>query len=284
MRCLPLILSSTVVAAFHFPQMQLPTKVAQTLTTGAVTLCSMFAAPPTCVAQNEWQLMNGDVTLQDTTQLKTSKGPLQLSGPTLIGAGGGGAVFAFRDSPTLLKVSWKGSTTSVKKECKVLQVLQENKVESTERCLGEFDYKQDGRVMIAVEPYVEDAVASISQVEPSKQAHVVEQVARTLVQMLAANIITIDVQPLISKQTGDVIFIDMTEAQMLTPPYSFMDQTFMGSFATEMLALIPDYLVSVASTAMEQELQALATKGIILSDEAKEVLYSQTLFFPDKES
>jgi hypothetical protein len=40
--------------------------------------------------------------------------------------------------------------------------------------------------MIAAEPYVRDAVASLEEVNTAKQANTVEQIARTLMQMLAA--------------------------------------------------------------------------------------------------
>jgi hypothetical protein len=283
MRVLLLIVSVSLAGGFSI---QLPRQLVRAVS--SVFIATSLVVP-TCTgtaAAAEWQLLNGDVQLPDLIQLQTtSKRSLILSDPVVVGAGGGGAVFAFRDSSTLLKVSWKGSTKSVQRECRTLQMLQEANVQSAERCLGEFEYyndKEDGRVMIAVEPYVRDAVASLEEVDTAKQADAVEQIARTLVQMLAANIITIDVQPLINSETGEVIFIDMTEAQKLHPPYTFLDQTLMGSFTTEMLALIPERHVETATKTMLQEIQALESKGTRLSDEAKEVLFSQTLFFPDE--
>lgn len=257
-------------------------KVAHSAATSAALLLSALLTPQHEVVKN-WELMNGSVRLNDPIVLSIQGKTLQLSNPTLIGAGGGGAVFAMEDSSILLKVSWTDSTKSVHRECRTLQLLEQKNVGSAERCLGEFAYDGDdeGRVVIAVEPYVRDAVAAVSEVDKRQQRIAVEQIARTVVQMLAANIVTIDVQPLIDKHTGNVIFIDMTEAQELIPPFSFLDKVLLGSFATEMLTLIPENLVDVASQTMMKEIAALKAEGVSLSDEANEVLYSQTLFFPE---
>jgi hypothetical protein len=39
-----------------------------------------------------------------------------------------------------------------------------------------------------------------------------------MINVLRANVITVDVQPLIDKENGDVIFIDFTEARQLVSP------------------------------------------------------------------
>lgn len=257
--------------------------------------------PATSAATSEWHLMNGDVRLPEIIELRQQQqqhrpNPLSiedpsktllLQNPTLIGAGGGGAVFRFDESDFLIKVSWAGSTKSVIRECRTLQRLEEKGVGSAERCLGELPYQYDkeddeGRIMIVVQPYVPNAVASVDAVDgTTEQRLAVQQIATTTVQMLAANIVTIDVQPLIDQRTGNVIFIDMTEAQELRPPFSFLDQVLMGSFVTEMLTLIPERFVDTASRAMLEEIASLQTKGVTLSDQAKDVLSSQTLFFPE---
>ena len=274
------LLRILVALAFPLPRWQL---VARHVVSSIIATV-VIASP--CLAINEWQLLNGNVQLPETIVLQTKdRGSLTLSGPTLIGTGGGGAVFAFDDSFTLLKISWKESSKSVQRECRTLQMLQEANVEYTERCQGEFDYKEgDGRVMIAVEPYVRDSVARVEQVDLTKQSVAVEQIARTVVQMLAADIVTIDVQPLINSKTGDVLFIDLTEAQKLQPPYTFLDKALMSSFTNEMLALVPDRYVKEATSVMKKELERLeSSRYLTLSDEAQEVLNSQTLFFPDEE-
>lgn len=262
-------------------------------TTAAIIfpVLSISAAPLlAAAATEEWQLLNGNVILPDPIELtiieKKEGGSRtvkqKLSNPTLIGAGGGGSVFSFaNDLSVILKVSWKDSTQSVQRECQTLQLLESRHVKHTERCLGEFPYTDDqhNRVMIALEPYVPDAVASVSQLDSaSKQEHAVQQIAVTLVQMLAANVVTIDVQPLISTLTGDVLFIDLTEAVVLenekpAPPGSLVNnrEILMASFTTEIMALIPESLVHVASKAIAQEMQ---TESTTLSDEAKSVLGS----------
>jgi hypothetical protein len=115
------------------------------------------------------------------------------------------------------------------------------------------------------------------------QAIAVQQIASTLVQMLAHSIVTIDVQPLIAQTSGEVIFIDMTEAQVLqsSSSSSFLDQALMGSFTTEMLALIPEKWAPLAAQSVQAEVDRLADQGVTLSEQAQEILWSQTFLFPD---
>ena len=238
-----------------------------------------------------WELMNGSVTLPDPLAL--DKATKELRNPQLIGVGGGGAVFTFDNTEQLIKVSWEGSAKSVERECKTLQLLEANHVDSAERCLATYSYTDSSigdaivssqststsrsRVMILVEPYVPNAVASIGELptEAIKEKAVV-QIARTLVQMLAANIITIDVQPLISPETGRVILIDMTEAQQPSPPYGFLDETLMTSFATETTALIPEQYMDAARRVARNEMQKME-ETTALSELAKRVL-EESLF------
>jgi hypothetical protein len=132
--------------------------------------------------------------------------------------------------------------------------------------------------MIAMQPLVsDDTVSSLAEIDSSLQPQAVRDIVRTLVQMLAAQVVTVDVQPLISKQTGNVLFIDMTEAQVLSPPLSFLDKALVSSFCTEMLSLIPDRLLPMASKLVKEEIQSLELKGIRLSSEVYDVLTSQTL-------
>ena len=244
----------------------------------------------------EWELINGPVTLPDPLSLSfrdRTTGQVQsmtLTHPHIIGAGSGGAVFAFEEDNVknvLLKVSWPTTSKTVQRECSTLQLLEDAGVHAAERCLAALTYPDPTpptptkattrppttdppppRSMIIVTPYMADAVASIDEV-PTEQARLVavDQVARTLVQMLAANIITIDVQPLISKTTGRTIFIDMTEAQVLSSSsssststssyYSFLDQTLIASFISEMVTLIPEAYWKVAQTSIQDELNRL---------------------------
>ena len=88
--------------------------------------------------------------------------------------------------------------------------------------------------------------------------------------------VTVDVQPLISRQTGDLVLIDLTEATELNPPLSFLDRTLISSFCTEMAALIPDSLLLVASNALLDELKMLEQGGAYLSQDACDALAGQS--------
>lgn len=241
----------------------------------------MLSPPPEIVSENTWNLGNGQVRLTDPVILQLAdQQQLTLRHPRLLGSGGGGAVFAFEDNSNkvVLKVSWAGSAASVENECSVLQVLERNQVQGVEHCLAlqQYEYDLQRRVMIALEPLVEDAVASPLEVDASLRPHAVQCLIRTMVQMLAARVVTVDVQPLISKQTGYAILIDLTEAKRLTPQsLSPLDTALVSSFVSEIVALIPESLLPTATSAMTEELQSLEKRGLYLSEEIYNMLDSQ---------
>jgi hypothetical protein len=270
-------------------------------------LAAVWSGNTATARAQEWELLNGPVTLPDplhvsfrdrrTTQIHS----MTLTHPHLIGAGSGGAVFAFdqdndennnnNNKDVLLKVSWPTTSKTVQRECATLQLLEDAGVQASERCWAILPYPESHpdatlppRSMIVVTPYMVDAVATIEDV-PTESARLVavDHVSRTLVQMLAAHIITIDVQPLISQSTGHTIFIDMTEAQVLSSSSSsstssLLDQTLIASFVSEMVTLIPEAYWKVAQTSIHDEWTHLAKEGGVRAHVAQ-VLQEQTPFF-----
>ena len=244
-------------------------------------------APSACAhaAPIEMTFANGPVRLDDP--LRSFPG-LDLRHPQYLGSGGGGAVFAYdraettaarspstgrstgsgpisgRDQAAVVKVSWVRSAASVSRECTVLNYMETQHVTGVERCRGQVPYPLDNRrLMIAMEPVVDgDSVASISEIDERLRPKAVQCIIRTLVQMLSAGVVTTDVQPLISKATGEVLFIDMTEAKVVFTSgdvMPFVDLALARSFVSEMIGLIPTdslgELIRVANSQLIQELQ-----------------------------
>jgi hypothetical protein len=85
-----------------------------------------------------------------------------------------------------------------------------------------------------------------------------------MMELLAARTVTADVQPLISQQTGDVLFIDLAEAKVLASGddtiISVVDLSLASSFVSEMLSRIPEPLQGVAAQTLWQELQAVGDR------------------------
>ena len=249
----------------------------------------MNAAPSACAhaAPIEMTFANGSVRLDDP--LRSFPG-LDLRQPQYLGSGGGGAVFAYdraettaarspstgrsagsgptsgraRDQAAVVKVSWVRSAASVSRECTALNYMETQHVTGVERCRGQVPYPLDNRrLMIAMEPVMDgDSVASISEIDERLRPKAVQCVIRTLVQMLSAGVVTTDVQPLISKTTGEVLFIDMTEAKIVFTSgdvIPFVDLALAQSFVSEMIGLIPtdspDELIRCANLQLIQELQ-----------------------------
>lgn len=245
-------------------------------------------AAPSSSANLSWQLSNGVVELSDP--LLTSFSEYKLTNPILLGSGGGGAVFAVNpminnndakneSDDIAIKISWVRSASSVKRECQVLQELEQKHTRNVERCIGMESYPPDtSRVMIALQPVVEkeNVVSRVDKVNPNMQPFAVQALIRTLIDMLHANIVTTDVQTLINKETGQVLFIDFTEAQqMASPNPSFLDLALALSFCSEIIALIPNSLMDIASKTLVDELNILHLRGEYLPLPIYELLREQ---------
>jgi hypothetical protein len=199
-------------------------------------------------------------------------------------SGGSGAVFSFSTSnrlnshfntnePTIhgnndriaIKVGWKQSSASVENECNILQSLEG--VPHVVRCLGHPNPypHEDGRTMIALTPVVASAgekiTSSVRNLKPgSAQNTAVKCIVETMIGMLKSGVYTIDVQPLIDMDSGELIFIDFTEANHFSNPLTPTDESGLIGFCGEMLALIPDSLKDVAAEMLRRELSGFDNK------------------------
>ncbi len=279
----------------------------------------MDASTTRAIASNSvkvWELPNGQVETPNPLTLFPS---YKLRNPSFLGSGGGGAVFSYYDDDSnkdiAIKFSWVRSAKSVERECDVLKVLEAgsniNRSEgnnlsptrNVEKCLGMERYGPDPRrVVIALEPVVDNvrAVSTVAEVDKEKQTIAVEAIVCTMVDMLAANVVTTDVQPLINRETGEVLFIDMTEAQIMSSPDpSFLDLALTGSFCSEMAALIPspsslndagndesyfESLAKHASVTLLRELRSQSSRGVRFSAEVYSILQGQSLFVSSPET
>jgi hypothetical protein len=215
-------------------------------------------------------------------------------------SGGSGAVFSFSTRPDVspfdpkrqttnnkadekiaIKVSWRRSDKSVKKECSILQSLAS--IPNLERCIGgpiEYLY-EDGRTIIALTPvmasnaYDDGITSNLNKVNPgSPQIKSVNSVVGTMVKMLRLGVYTIDVQPLINKETGEVLFIDFTEANHLSLPLTPVDESALVGFCGEMFALIPDSLRGLAVDVLKTEMNDLGNDTTQLPEKVVRILES----------
>ena len=256
----------------------------------------------------ELELGNGSVQLENPMIFGDE---ITLTNPRFLGSGGGGAVFAYSqtmsssssrkdtsssrkntktDDDVVVKVSWVKSSQSVRNECEILRVMEHYQVSGVERCLGQKDYPSDTRrTMIAMEPVMgSDSVSSVSEIPTRFQSITVRGLVQTMVQMLfVAHVVTTDVQPLISKETGKMLLIDMTEAKVFDPnSLTSLDKALINSFCTEIVGLIPKTQWDVASETLLLELSSLWTKQeregngqrIRLAAEILEVLNGQSIW------
>jgi hypothetical protein len=249
-----------------------------------------------------WQFENGQVTLPDKLNILGCK----LKNPVLLGSGAGGAVFVLQqenpisygplplipiinNDPVVLKVSWKGSTTEVINECEVLNLLQQesivkhHSISTTENCLGQVAYEPDpSRTMIALQPFFSDEqVSSVQDLirDPSLFEYSITLIIQTMLRMISVNIVTIDIQPLISRTTGQLLFVDFTEATTLRSKEDRnedRERLLTSNFVNEMMNLIPfSQQETIASKILLQELSAGCYK--IQSIDFYEAMLNQNL-------
>lgn len=284
--------NAAAVAAAAAALLLLPLPPAATPALAAV------ATPPTRFGANT-------VSAPDLLVLPTPAGPpLALSRPRLLGAGGSGAVFAYdraAAAPVAVKFSWPRTAPSVRAECAALRALELARVGGVTRCLAEADYDDLGggvagggrgggggeaRAVIATEPVVEDVVADVRAVRDVEgRERAVRRVVRTMVEMLAAGVVTSDVQPLVSGATGEVVFIDLTEAERVRSgcgggggactAMDGLELARVAAFVGEMLSLVPEELEGVAAAALEEELVGAGGSGARLATKVYTVLAGQ---------
>jgi len=250
-----------------------------------------------------WNLPNGGVQFEDPfpflgigsdTENVENNGQLSYFGdPVFLGSGGSGAVFSFSpkyasggsdsnmNGKIAIKVSWKRSRSTVEKECQILRTLEKSGVPHVEKCIGppnEYRY-EDGRVMIALTPVVESPrgiTSSIQYVDSGNAQQIAAKcVVETMVGMLRANIITVDVQPLIEMNTGKVLFIDFTEARnIFEGSDGSADAAGIVGFCSEMMALIPESLRDFTISYLKECVESVEMEGVVFGDAVKNVLES----------
>jgi hypothetical protein len=274
-----------------------------TATLAGTLLLNSLMAPTTTMSALNYEFGNGSVQIDNPMIFKD----MTFVDPKFLGAGGGGSVWNMKSTKTtaakkknedgtnskinevVVKISWVRSADSVRNECDILNVMERNRVTGVERCLGNMEYKYDPRrVVIAMEPFVEDTIgdtdtdndggditSSVADLSPEIARKSAIQLSKTMAQMLAANVVTTDLQPLISKTTGEVVLIDMTEATVFQPDHVMteIDKALINAFCTEMIGLIPDYLLDEASKSFLNELRRIEMDTHIQLDaEIKDVL------------
>ena len=267
---------------------------------GTLLLNSMMSTTTTIPTTN-YEFGNGSVQIDNPMKFRG----MTFVEPKFLGAGGGGSVWNMKamskddgnrndningKNDVVVKISWGRSTDSVRNECDILNVMEQNGVTGVERCLGNMEYKYDPRrVVIAMEPFIEDIdidndggdiTSSLADLSPKIARRSSIQLGKIMAQMLAANVVTTDLQPLISKSTGEVTLIDMTEAKVLlqqsdrSKTITETDKALINAFCTEIIGLIPDSLLDDAfSESFVKELHRIETeKHVQLDAEVKEVL------------
>jgi hypothetical protein len=133
----------------------------------------------------------------------------------------------------------------------------------------------------------DDIVNSASDIDGLEimQSLAVTSIDNKMMETLAARSVATDVQPLISQQTGDVLFIYQTQIKVdasIDTHISVVDLSLASSFVSEILSRIPEPLQNVAAKTLWQKLQPVGNRlpfhfCEILGSHNRDVLLPETL-------
>jgi len=176
--------------------------------------------------------------------------PLYLEGSRLIGAGGTGVVYAKDDDDKVIKVAvsnTEATLASLANECAILKYLASQGVENIEQCVCSFDVDEESKLnnkdkqWIVLAPlFPSPSISSFDAFDDtSARAAATRAIASSLVQIIASNVASGDVQFLADKQTGRLMLIDFSEARHFNEPTpTFQDEALAKSFCSETVSLV----------------------------------------------
>lgn len=201
---------------------------------------------------------------------------VEMQDARLVGAGGGGYVFAARGSRRLpsyaafddliFKVSLSGSAKSVLNECETLRQLESSSVENVEQCLASCSFELDNerRAAVVLRPYftASDGGNVVSTIDNLTNENVIRiasnSLLRTAAQIVVSGRALSDVQLLIDDSSGTTLLIDMTEAVAVNKNNpTFFDEVLVRSFIQECLSLVPRSAEAEATRAFQIEVNSL---------------------------
>lgn len=201
-----------------------------------------------------------------------------------IGAGGSGSVYkgvlSSANLPVAVKVSWVTTFEPVRRECEVLDFLaMKGNARNVEKCIADCEYLVDGqpRKMILLYPFFQSPKTSITSFKNTMEHDITKRavgnLVESMIQLVGSGVILTDLQYLVDPDTGDLLVIDVSEAQYLRPNDLFSRQQLVASFASEVRMNIPDEYLSDAVRAMDEEIMALRDKSLIdMPDEYVSIL------------
>ena len=193
----------------------------------------------------------------------------------MIGSGGSGTVFRGNvkgKEPVVVKVSREASEKSVKREAAILIKLEQKHVSNVERfvdsCdmdIGEGNKYFAGAFRPYLNPPESSSIAAIKNDDSGLiKAKASQQLMRTVVEMVGANIALSDLQILIEPDTGKLLVIDLTEAETLhiEQGLSFHDKAAVASFFGEALGFVEEAMVKATSKQIRNNIREAALLGV----------------------
>jgi hypothetical protein len=192
-----------------------------------------------------------------------------------IGSGGSGTVFRGDmkgRKPVVVKVSRKASENSVKREAAILIKLEQKLVNNVERFVDSCDMDiGEGATYFAgvFRPYLNPPEASsIATIKNDAtgaiKAKASRQLMRTVIEMVNADIALTDLQVLIEPDTGQLLVIDLTEAETLRleQGLSFHDKAVVSSFFGEALAFVEEAMTNAPNKQIRDSIRDAALDGV----------------------
>ena len=158
-----------------------------------------------------------------------------------------------------VKVSWLSSADSVRREGEILQLLKARGVPNVEECIAIDSYPCDRRrTLLLLSPVFEEAPVN-SLLDSRDVRRAVDCLLTTMLSMvLEASVAVADIQPLIGRETGNVLWIDFSEALTLSIPVTTLELALLTSLVSETISLIPETEYGYASRVLDRELTRIS--------------------------
>ena len=183
------------------------------------------------------------------------RGEIYLRGAYL-GEGGSGVVYGTVDGSKVVKLSMGRKKEAVEQECRVLQHIEQEAMErhlppvtakTVERCICQQDYggggngdvDNGGALMVAEPLLAGPSTMSVSSLGAAARMRAQDSIVTTVARLLEVGVVTSDLQPLVSVDTGRVLLVDFSEGTVLPEPASALQLAAVRAFVAETLSVLP---------------------------------------------
>jgi hypothetical protein len=209
-----------------------------------------------------------------------------------VGKGGSGEVYrgtstksghkSARPNDVVVKISYPTTINAVEREYDVLGELRNKGVQKhiesgVDKCIIDFEGSSAGKsIAVIMEPYFNPSEQitkeGLDEYTPFARKTAITNLITTMVDLLSAGISLSDMQVLVNGQTGDILFVDLTEYWRLSDRMDALDISAVKNLIGEVQLYIASSEEDLARSILNNRLRDLTRLGRSPRKEIVEVL------------